>query len=134
MKISFVKLGEVCEVCVTHQHHLVDHHGENENELNKVRNSLLPKHENFISCQLYRENVNKAISARNNYKEDGNKEVGQDEMILSVDLQKVMLLPRLPRLKKAIFCRRLVVFNESFVPIGNRNGKGIGILWHEGIA
>ena len=133
MKISFVKLGEECEVCDAHQHHLVDHHGENENELNEVRNSLLPKHENCISCQLYGEHVNKAISARNHYKEDGNKEVGQDEMILSVDLQKVMLLPRLPGVKKAIFCKRLVVFNESFVPIGNRNGKGIGILWHEGI-
>ena len=45
-----------------------------------------------------------------------------------------MLLPRLPGLKKAILCKRLVVFNESFVPIGNRNGMGIGILWHEGIA
>ena len=99
-----MKLGEEgCEVCDAHQHHLVDHHGENENELNKVRNSLLPNHENCLSCQLYGEHVNKTISARNHYKEDGNKEVGQDEMILSVDLQKVMLLPRLPGLKKAIF-------------------------------
>ena len=132
MKISFVKFGEEeCEVC--DQHHLVGNHGENENKLNKVRNSLLPKHENCISCQFYGERVNKAISARNHYKEDGNKEVGQDEMLLSVDLQKVMLLPRLPGLKKAIFCKRLVVFSKSFVPTGTRNGKGIGILWHEGI-
>ena len=44
-----------------------------------------------------------------------------------------MMLPRLPGLKKAIFCKRLVMFNELFVPVGKKHGKGIG-LWHEGIA
>ena len=53
---------------------------------------------------------------------------------MSVDLQKVMLLPRLPGLKKAISCKRLVAFNESFVPVRTKYGKALGVLWHEGIA
>ena len=53
---------------------------------------------------------------------------------MSVDLQKVMLCPRLPGLKKAFFCIRLVAFNESFVPVGTKHWKALGVLWHEGIA
>ena len=53
---------------------------------------------------------------------------------MSVDLQKVTLLPRLSGLKKAIFGKRLVAFNESFVPVGTKHGKALGVLWHEGIA
>ena len=28
----------------------------------------------------------------------------------------------------------LVASNESFVPVGRKQGKGIGVLWHKGIA
>ena len=33
------------------------------------------------------------------------------------------MLPRLPGLKIAIFCRRIILSNETFVPLG---GKGRG--------
>ena len=75
-----------------------------------------------------------AIEAREHYNEDAQKHICMNEIIMSVDLQKVMMLPRLPGLKKAIFCKRLVMFNKSFVPIGKKHGKGIGVLWHEGVA
>ena len=72
-----------------------------------------------------------AMDAREHYKQESKKDVNTDEIIMSVDLQKFLMLPRLPGLKNAIYCKRLVAFNESFVPVGQKNGKGIGVLWHE---
>ena len=46
-----------------------------------------------------------------------------------------MMLPRLPGLKVAIFCKRIVLFNETFAPLGGKSrGKVNGVLWYEGIA
>ena len=59
---------------------------------------------------------------------------------LCVDLQKVIMLPRLPGYKTAIFTRRLVTFNQTFAPLGYKNDKKnntnrpLGIIWHEAIA
>ena len=56
---------------------------------------------------------------------------------MSVDMQKVIMLPRLPGLKQAIFCKRLVLFNETFAPVGcwkkSKTLKPTGVLWHEAI-
>ena len=58
-------------------------------------------------------------------------------MVMSVDMQKVIMLLCLPGLKQAIFCKWLVLFNEKFAPLGGKaKGKNIkptGALWHEGI-
>ena len=46
------------------------------------------------------------------------------------------MLPTLPGLKVVVFCKCIVVFNETFAPVGGlKNGKdkAIGVLWHEGI-
>ena len=37
--------------------------------------------------------------------------------IFAVDLQKVVMLPRIEQFKSAIFCHRLVAFNETFASI-----------------
>ena len=45
------------------------------------------------------------------------------------------MLSRLPGLK-VVFCKRIVVFNETFAPVGrSKHGKdkAAGVLWHEGI-
>ena len=115
-------------MCDEHEHHLIDVHQEDEKELKKTCSTSLPKHEGCDSCQRFGKHIITAIAAREHYKEDARKDIDPNEIIMSVDLQKVMLLPRLPGLKKAIFCKRLVAFNESFVPVGQ------GVLWHEGIA
>ena len=120
-------------MCDAHEHHLIDDHQEDEKELKKTCGTSLLKHEGCDSCQHFGKHIT-AIAAREHYKEDARKDIDPNEIIMLVDLQKVMLLPRLPGLKKAIFCKRLVAFNESFVPVGHKHGKGIGVLWHEGIA
>ena len=41
----------------------------------------------------------------------------------------------MPGMKKAIFCQRLVMFNETFASAGGAvNGKPVGVLWHEAIS
>ena len=50
-------------------------------------------------------------------------------------MQKVIMLSRLPGLK-VVFCKRIVVFNETFAPVGgskNEKDKAAGVFWHEGI-
>ena len=54
-------------------------------------------------------------------------------MVVSFDMQKVIMLPGLPGLKQAIFYKRLVLFNETFAPIGKSEMKPVGVLWHEAI-
>ena len=128
MKISFVKLGEEeCEMCDEHEHHLIEVHDEEVKELKKTRGTSLPKHDNCDKCNNYGKHVVLAIEAREHYKEDTQKHLWTNEIIMST-------FKRLPGLKKAIFCKRLVMFNESFVPVGKKHGKGIGVLWHEGVA
>ena len=41
------------------------------------------------------------------------------------------MLPRLPGIKTAIFTRQIILFNETFVPVGHADP--LGFLWHEGI-
>ena len=61
----------------------------------------------------------------------------KETVYLSADLQKVVLLPRMPSYKKCIFTTRLITFNMTFAPIGDfgvhHNIKALGLLWHEEI-
>ena len=61
--------------------------------------------------------------------------MNDDELIASVDMQKVIMLPWIPGLKVAVFCKGIVIFNETFAPLGGskKGGKATGVLWHEGV-
>ena len=52
-------------------------------------------------------------------------------------MQKVIMLPRMPGAKTAVFTKRLVTFHETFAPLGKfSQTKGIlptGVIWHERI-
>ena len=66
------------------------------------------------------------------YRHDRDRLVGETELVVSVDMQKVIMLPRIPGLKVVVFCKRIVIFNETFAPLG-KGKKATGVLWHEGI-
>ncbi|GFS04207.1 hypothetical protein ElyMa_006490100 [Elysia marginata] len=51
----------------------------------------------------------------------------------SVDLQKVIMLPRLPGVKSCMFTKRIIAFNEIFAALGAA-GKNTTVVWHEAIA
>lgn len=56
----------------------------------------------------------------------------------SVDLEKVIMLLRLEEFKVVMFCPRLILFNESFVPLGDKKLSGTrqtyACIWHEAIS
>ena len=57
------------------------------------------------------------------YKEEGKinwkpNTTKSDPLVYSADLQKILLLPRLPEHKEAIFTRRLVTFNFTVAYAG----------------
>ena len=47
------------------------------------------------------------------------------------------MLPRIPGLKEVVFCKRIVVLNETFAPVGGpkmgKERKPTSALWHKGI-
>jgi len=70
---------------------------------------------------------------RAHYRADGE---ANDKLVYTLDLQKIMLLPRLEQFKEAIFCRRLVTFHETLAPAGQISEEKpvLSAIWHEGIA
>lgn len=57
-----------------------------------------------------------------------------DTIVRSVDLQKAVMLPRLPGFKNVCFTRRLVGFNHTFAPVSSNttSNKVESVVWHEG--
>nr|XP_053621942.1 uncharacterized protein LOC128681791 [Plodia interpunctella] len=127
LKISFTKLGhEECELCEEFSIH---------NPNAEIR------HRNCKECKEYEDHHTRYISARKKYEEDVQSQTKQkstDTTIFAVDLEKVIMLPRMDEFKTVMFCPRLIVFNQSFVPVGDKRlhgvGKTLGVLWHEAIA
>ena len=120
--ISFSKLGtNECETCVEFENH---HH---EDELNCRK------------CKEWKEHNENGKLARRQYMADA---IDEDEGILyiSSDMQKTILLPRMDGTKQCQFTSRLVVFHQTFAPIGSKSSRSerqhrvFSCIWHEGIA
>ena len=144
MNISFSKLGEEeCEQCVEYGVHIK--RDEYEKGQSKIVNSLLTSIVNQVECDVdgcticaeYRDHQQKQNIARFEYKKDLNLyKPTNGEIVAAVDMQKVIMLPRMPGIKKAIFTKRLTTFHMTFAPLGGRgrDGKPIGIIWNESIS
>lgn len=123
MNISFALLGhEECETCEIFHLHNSDHQN-------------IPQSD-FDKCNIYSVHNNKYLKARNEYEADKEKNNSLDEVYYSVDLQKVIMLPRIYTFKAVIFCPRVVVYDETFVPLGNFNNNNpvFAAIWHEAIS
>ena len=138
MNISFVKLGE-CERCDLHDKHLEDIHKLDKHELSKPDENGKNRKPTFVDCADcvdFELHIKTATEARERYREEKNREWTDNEKVVSVDMQKVIMLPRLPGLMVVVFCKCIVVFNETFAPVGgskNEKDKATGVLWDEGI-
>lgn len=126
LNISFTKLGhEECEQCEKFTIH---------NPNSEIR------HRGCQACKSYEEHHEKYILARKKYEEDADNQTQKknkaDTVIFAVDLEKVIMLPRMDEFKTVMFCPRLIVFNQSFVPLGDKKihevGHTFAVLWHEG--
>ncbi|KAK4882665.1 hypothetical protein RN001_005984 [Aquatica leii] len=105
LNISFTRLGhEECETCDSFKLHNPDH----------TKNCLL---EDYSSCDLWRQHIKKATESREMYKSEAENNFPQGTVCFFVDLEKVIMLPRIDMFKRVVFCQRIIAFNESFVPV-----------------
>lgn len=84
--------------------------------------------------EKYTEHKTKAEKAIKYDREDGAKKRNADEHVYSMDLQKVTLLPDMPKVKDSFFLSRLVAFNLTLAPLGKaatQNSKCV--VWHEAL-
>jgi len=142
LNISFVKLGEEeCERCNLQDKHLEELHGLDKSNFNirNDENKTCKKQtfDNCTSCKEFENHIQVATEARKRYREEKERKWDDDELVVSVDMQKVIMLPRIPGLKVVVFCKRIVLLNETFAPVGGsmkgRKEKSTGVLWHEAI-
>ena len=129
LNISFTKLGqEECELCEKFFIHNPDRE--------------MIRHRNCDSCKDYEKHRERYILARKRYEVDADKQTQKknnpDTLIFAADLEKVIMLPRMEQFKTVMFCPRLIVFNQSFVPIGDKHIHGLdrtyAALWHEAVS
>lgn len=121
LNISFTKLGhEKCEQCEKFHKHV---------------HILLTATSSCQECIDYEEHKKFYHEARIHY--DRDKLIRDDprNVIVSGDLMKVVMLPRMEMFKEVLFTRRICVFNETFAPIGGSQKLPVfAALWPESIA
>ncbi|KAJ4947838.1 hypothetical protein JOQ06_009869 [Pogonophryne albipinna] len=124
LNISFTKLGEEqCESCLLQEQHVkADYQGE--------------AAANCPQCEKWQIHKDSATESRLHYQSDAERDWPEDTSTRSVDLQKVIMLPRMPGVKSAVFTRRFVAYHETFASVGKKTNKKntISVVWHEGIA
>lgn len=127
MDISFAKLGhEQCEGCEQFALHNLAH---TVYKLDPVCDE----------CRKWDVHNKKSKVSRGEYRKD--RDIMQSEnsdssmIIFSADLQKVIMLQRIYVFKTVLFTRRIIAFNESFVPLGkDPQCSPLAVLWHEATA
>lgn len=105
--ISFAQLGhEECEKCEEFKLH-----GHTK--------------ENFIEgcnqCEMFKIHNELFIEARAAYKVFSQNEIPDGTICFSADMQKIIMLPRVDVFKKVLFIKRLIVYHETFAPVGNKS-------------
>lgn len=139
MNISFTKLGEEgCEVCEGFEMNKHAHgHIVNLQDLEQYVHDDNAEVADCALCNDFVKHTRAAIKSRKHYRADA-EPPPQGTRVRSADLQKVIMLPRMPGIKTAIFTRRIIAFHETFAAVGERSKKDnkedtISVVWHEGI-
>ena len=147
--IGFGQLGEEeCEVCVANIHHqynaglITESRDLIEDRLAKVKSGVCEE------CDAWILHILRANKSREAYRKDADTYPSDNVFYVSADKQKVIMLPRLPGLKTAVFTRRIILYHETYAPLipsketkkkwkeekrPRRQIKPLGIIWHEGI-
>ena len=84
------------------------------------------------ACDAHAEHLRLAKLGRECYQKDReeNEYDVEETLYLSSDMRKVIMLPRIPGYKTAVFKRRLTVY-QTFSPIG-KGQKTFDVIWHAG--
>lgn len=121
LNISFVKLGqEECEQCENFKLH-----GHDQDNLQTDHCQI---------CKNWKLHIRRAETSRTDYRSDAGKLLNDEEIIYSVDMEKVIMLPRCDMFKSVMFTKRLTVYNETFVPVGKKPKQPtVACVWHDAI-
>lgn len=94
-------------------------------------------------CEIITIHKERARLSRTMYKLDSAKDWSPNHVVRSADLQKIIMLPRMPGIKTAVFTKRIIAFHETFAPLGDCKKKPIplgikpsnlSVIWHEAIS
>ena len=120
-KISFgVPLADQCPECLIHENHKrARENGEDQGCSDDCHD-----------CAVATEHLFRIINARTMIREDA-KNIPEDTDVFTVDMQKVILLPKLTT-KETVFTSRVICYNETFARLSS--GTDLCVLWHEAIA
>ena len=101
-------------------------------------------------CDDWLAHIQRANESRNAYRTDADTFHDPEDGIfyMSADMQKVIMLPRLPGVKTAVFTRRIIAYHETFAPLqptketikqwkatdnNFKQFKPLGVVWSEAI-
>ena len=99
-------------------------------------------------CDEWVKHIQAAAEGRKEYRKDADTIPEEGVFIVSADMQKFIMLPRLPGNKTAVFTRRIVMYHETFAPlqpqkevkkkwrennVSLRDIRPLGMIWHEAI-
>lgn len=131
-KLSSVELDDEENVISTDEEQVEKLVGDQNENVEKICTE-----EKCRECLKWKKHMLQASQARENYRLDGDSDkLSNSNLCFSVDLQKVIMLPRMNGIKKVLFTKRIIAFNESFVPVGKKqkNLKPHAVIWAEPIA
>ena len=70
-------------------------------------------------CINFTKHIRAVTAVRSPYLKEKERELLEHDVVMSVDMLKVIMVSWLPGLKQAIFCKRLLPFVETFAPVGS---------------
>jgi hypothetical protein len=110
MNISFASMAnEECEDCIEFfEHTNISGHSKHN----------LPNFDGCEYCDKWFAHIQRAGWSRNQYKIDKDMQSSK-KLFVSSDMQKVVMLPRAPGLKRVLFAHRLTVYNQTFAALGS---------------
>lgn len=140
-KISYEKYRQVFEAeNIGFSRPSQDERGLNEkfkhHQKQLINNNLIvgPPHikDSCLICDNHKIHKKNYTEARIAYTHDNTEEEeGPDVLLFAVDMQKVLIIPKM-KTKNCCFVSRLVVFNENFAALKTNNN--VCVIWHEGIS
>ena len=89
-------------------------------------------------CLEHDKHLVNAKLCRKEYKKYAELKNTNESKWFSVDLEKVIMLPRFPGVKTVAFAKRIVAYNLTFAPFGKwKDGRGettppVADTWHQG--
>ena len=93
--------------------------------------------ENCNACQIHNKHMIASNQSRQAYIDDASNVNNNATSFFSVDLQKVIMLPRLPGVKTVAFTKRIIAYNLICAPLGNKKKvsqktmRTYAATWHE---